>query len=221
MLAWHFLRDDKRMQFRDGRRVEDGEIVEAGKTYKAKGKLELCANGMHASLRAIDALEYAPGGVICRVELSGEIVDGGDKVCARARKALWMADATRTLHEFACWCAEQALLREREAGREPDARSWAAIEAKRQWLAGKISKGELDAARDAAWSAARDAAWSAARGAAWGAAWGAARGAAWSAARDAAWDAAWGAARGAARDTQNTELERMLNGLGPKEENVG
>ena len=167
VLAWHFLRDDKRMQFRDGRRVEDGEIVEVGKTYKAEGDLKLCANGMHASVRAIDALDYAPGPIICRVELSGKIVDGGDKVCAISRKVLWMADATHTLHEFACRCAEQALLQEREAGREPDARSWAAVKAKRQWLQGEISDEELDAA----WAAALDAA----RAAAWAAAWAAAR----------------------------------------------
>ena len=203
VLAWHFLRNDRRLRFRDGRSVENGEIVEVGKTYKAEGDLKLCANGMHASVRAIDALDYAPGPIICRVELSGKIVDGGDKVCATSRKVLWMADATHTLHEFACWCAEQALLQEREAGREPDARSWAAVKAKRQWLQGEISDEELAAA----WAAAWDAAWDAARTVAWAAAWTAD----WTAARAAAWAADWPAAR----DAQNTELERMLNELAP------
>ena len=62
------------------------------------------------------------------------------------------------LHEFACWCAVQALLREREAGREPDPRSWAAIEVKRQWLRGEATNSELAAARAAAWDAASTAA---------------------------------------------------------------
>ena len=56
-----------------------------------------------------------------------------------------------------------------------DLRSWHAIEAKRAWLRGECSDGELVAAGDAARAAARDAAWDAA----------------WAAARAAAWDAAW------------------------------
>ena len=156
MLAWHFLREDRKLNY------PPHTLVEAGETYTSEGKLELCANGMHASVRAIDALQYAPGAIICRVELSGEVLTAPDKLCARHRKVLWMADATNILHEFACWCAEQALTREREAGREPDARSWAAVEAKRRWLKGEITGDELSAARDAACSAAWDVAWYAA-----------------------------------------------------------
>jgi hypothetical protein len=213
-LYWHFLRDDKRLRYRDNRRVSNGEIVEAGRTYEAVGPLELCHNGMHASKRAIDALEYAYGSIVCRVALEGEIQDGADKSVARRRTVLWMVNATTILHEFACWCAERALTSERNAGREPDPRSWAAIEAKRKWLRGEITDQELAAARAAASAAARDAAWDAARDAAWDAASAAARDAAWDAARDAAWDAASAAARDAAWDAawgeQNAELERLL-----------
>jgi hypothetical protein len=122
------------------------------------------------------------------------------------------------LHEFACRCAEHVLMRERKAGREPDPRSWAAIEAKRQWVKGKISNKQLDAA----WSAACNAAGSAACNAAWNAAWNAA-GSAADAAQDAAQDAA-GSAAGAARSAagaawsaeqkwQRRELEKMLKEL--------
>jgi hypothetical protein len=147
-----------------------------------------------------------------------------------------MADATKTLHEFACWCAEQALLREREAGREPDKRSWAAIETKRKWLKGKVTDEELDAASVAADAAANAtgrtagrAACAAASDATWAAAWAAsrsptkvatwdnatvaaraaARAAAWVAASDAVWDASWYKIRA----TQNAKLEEMLNDL--------
>jgi hypothetical protein len=71
----------------------------------------------------------------------------------------------RTLHLFACNIAEQALLAERKAGREPHTDSWAAIQAKRDWLDGKITDDQLSAAW-AAWSAAESAAWSEARSAA-------------------------------------------------------
>jgi hypothetical protein len=118
-------------------------------------------------------------------------------------------------HLYACDVAERALVAEREAGREPDERSWAAIEAKRAWLDGKITDEELAAAREAARGAAWAAAWEAARRAAWGAAWeaarGAARGAAWGAAWAAAWGAAWGAAWEAARRAAwEAQLELLL-----------
>ena len=68
----------------------------------------------------------------------------------------------KKLHKLACRFAEDALKRERKAGREPDYRSWAAIEAKRKWLRKEITDKELSAAWSAARFTARSAAWSAA-----------------------------------------------------------
>jgi hypothetical protein len=147
MLAWHFLREDRKLRY------PPYTLVEVGQKSTVEPPLELCEWGLHASKRAIDALNYAPGSMACQVELSGEILEGDDKVCATERTVLKMIDATNTLHEFACWCAGQALLKEREAGREPDPRSWAAVEAKRKWLRGEITDKELTAT-GAAWDAA-------------------------------------------------------------------
>lgn len=200
MLAWHFLRNDRKLNY------PPHTLVKVGQKLTVKPPLKLCTWGLHASKRAIDALQYAPGSIACRVELSGEILEGDDKVCATERTVLKMIDATNILHEFACCCAEEVLLREREAGREPDRRSWAAIEAKHKWLKGQITDEELRAAESAAWSAAESAAWSAA--------WSADRSAAWDAARAAAWSAAksvvWSAAKSAAWSAQNEQLEKML-----------
>ena len=107
-------------------------------------------------------------------------------------------------HLWACWCAERALKRERKAGREPDQRSWAAIEAKRRWVRGEISDKDLTAARDAAWAAAGDAIW-AARDAAWATAWDAASATAWDAAGAATWDAE--------EKAQRRKLIKMLEAL--------
>lgn len=63
----------------------------------------------------------------------------------------------RELHLLSCILAERILLREREAGREPDKRSWEAIQAKRDWLDGKITDWELAVARAAARAVASDA----------------------------------------------------------------
>jgi hypothetical protein len=197
--------------------------VKVGQTQTVEGPLELCDNDMYASRRALDALQYAEGTVICQLGLSG--------------KVLAMADATEALHEFACWCAEEALLRERAAGREPDKRSWAAIETKRKWLKGEATDEELVTVGLEAWDAARSAvgvasvikaawsaAWSATLGdaqdvvwAVWEAAWESAWSAAWNTAWEFAWDttkvAAESAARDATWDSQNAKLEEMLNGL--------
>ena len=213
ILAWHFLADDRRLQY--GERV----LIEAGSVSEAIGRLKLCDNGLHASLKPLDALGFAPGAMIERVLLEGEILHGDDKLCARQRTCLWIGDATNLLHEYACWAAEYAFAIVEKAGGTIDQRSRAAVDAKRKWLRHEISDEELAAAEDAAWVATRDAAWvaaeAAARAAAEDAAWVAAREAAWvateAAARVAAEDAAWFAAR----DELNTELEARLWQLAP------
>ena len=194
MLAWHFLSEDKRLGYGDGR------LVEVGQTLECEGEPALCSNGMHGSVRLIDAVYYASGPIVCRVEIEGDVIEGEDKLCGRRRTVLWMLDATRLLHEFACTCAEDALA----LVEQPDARSVTVIAAKRRWLRGEITDEELDAAEDAAWaavgaavgSAAENAALAVARAASRDAA-GAAR-AAEDASRAASRDAAW-AARAAAR----------------------
>ena len=191
--AWHFLPDDGKMRWGKWRPVRPGV------TYVTRKPLVLCTSGLHASIRAIDALQYAPGALVCRVECGGEIIHGDDKLACSRRRVVWMADATRTLHEFALWCAERAL-----ALVTPDPRSLEVLRVKRLWLDGQATNTELTAARDAALAAARDAR-DAARDAAWAAAW--------AAARDTAWDTAWDAARDAARDAQNDELTRRLEAL--------
>ena len=211
MKAWHFVTNDKRLGYRDGR------IVEVGNTYEIPDKsrpIKLCEYGMHASVRALDALQYAPGYVCCLVELGGKIIEGDDKVVAESRKVLKMIDATNILHEMACISAETAL----RIADVQDPRCWQSIEAKRAWVRGEISDSELAAAMDAAIAAAiaaaRDAARAAARAAAMDAAIAAARAAAIAAARDAAMDAARAAAIAAAwdaaMDEQNAVLESML-----------
>ncbi len=205
ILAWHFLQDSRRLQY--GRRIKP---ITVGETLTVKRKPVLCEWGLHASRRLIDALNYAPGNVICRVLVGGTVVEGSDKIAGTTRTVVAMIDGETILREWACDCAERALNREREKGREPDPRSWEAIAVARRYAKGEATKEELDAAWDAAKDAARDAAWAAA----WDAAWAAARDAAKAAAKAAAWDAAWAAARDAAKaaeiEWQNTELERRV-----------
>ena len=191
VLAWHFLTNDCRTG-------EGGILVHKGQRLHVDPPVTLCKRGLHGSRRAIDALVYAPGPIVERVELSGEVLHDTDKLVAADRLCLWWADATAVLHEFACRCAEDALA----LVDSPDPRSVAAIRVRRAWLRGEATDEELSAAR-AASAAARAAAWYAAN-AAWYAAWYAAS----AAARAAVWSA-----RADAEEHQNRRLTAMLSTL--------
>ena len=216
-----------------GATLRDGRpLPRKGDVLTHEGGVVPCESGLHASEHALDALGFAPGAMVARVRLSGVVIaHGGDKYAASVRENLTdYMDATRTLHEFACWCATQTLDREEAAGRIVDPRSRRAVAVKLDWLGGRATDGQLaaagaaaraaawDAAWDAAGAAAGDAAWDAAWAAAWDAAWAAAGAHAWAHAWDAAWDAAraaaWAAARdaarAAARAAQRDELDRRI-----------
>jgi hypothetical protein len=158
VLAWHFLRSDKRLGYGDNR------IVSLGETLKVNpDRIELCKFGLHASIRIRDALIFAgwENDIACRVKLGGKIVAGGNKLVASERTVIGWCEADRILHEFACRVAEDVLpLFEKDYPNDDKPRK--AIEAKRLWLEGKISTEDLQAARNAACDVARTAAWAAA-----------------------------------------------------------
>ena len=171
---WHFVADDK---------LRGGGIPAApGETERWNGPLVLCRSGLHASKRALNALELAPCGRTTQVRLvtlGGQVLHDDDKSVASERTIIASADCTRTLYEYALWCAESV------RHLMTDARSANALDVRRRWLDGQATDDELAAAgaaaRAAAWAAAGDEAWAAAGDEAWAAA----RDAAWSAALDA------------------------------------
>ena len=178
--AWHFVPSNLRL-------AHSGEPVEVGRTYHVMGKIIPCENGLHGSIRLIDALGYVSSSILTRCRYDGTIVHEQDKLAASERTIIWLGDIKSILHEAACVFAEGAL----HSSKITDPRSWAAIEAKRKWLRGEITDKELAAAGDAAWDAS----------------WYIARAAAWAAADAASWAAAWAAAKAAAWDAQNDWLE--------------
>jgi hypothetical protein len=165
----------------------------------------------------MDALQYAPGGTICRVEVWGDVQNEKDKLAGRHRKVLWMADANKALRLFACDCAEEAC----RVAKQTDPRSLNAIRVTRLYAEGRATNKEMAAAR----AAARDAVGAAAGDAPRAAEWAAARAAEWAAARAAAgaaaWAAEWAAARvaewAAAGVAQNEALTKRLLALKPRE----
>ena len=66
----------------------------------------MCRAGLHASSRLIDALNYAPGGVVCRVALAARIEHDTDKMVAARRVILWrIENSDDVLRAFACKAA--------------------------------------------------------------------------------------------------------------------
>jgi hypothetical protein len=185
-LYWHFAPDNRKTRY-------SNEPIIVGRTLKVKPPVRLCERGLHASKRAIDALQYAPGAYVCLVTLSGEVMHGDDKSVASERTVIAAADATRLLFQFSIDCAARAM--ERYGWEHED--SWNALAIRAAHMEGLADDADLSAARSAAWSAA----------------WSAARSAAESAAESAAWSAARSAAESAERDAQNAELERRLMDL--------
>ena len=161
LLAWHFLADkDGKPVLRDG-----SPAPRVGEKLVVAPPLKMCEHGLHASVRAIDALEHAPGRWACRVDCGGVVIGDKDKLVCSELTNLGIVDATQVLHEFACECADYGL---RVAG-VTDERCWQALDIKLAWLAGLAGYDDLaaawaarNAARDAARAAARDVAWAAA-----------------------------------------------------------
>ena len=152
MLAWHFVGDT----LRDGRPIPpDGEWL------AHTGNLIMCKSGLHATRHPFDALKYAPGAMLCLVEVDGEIIEDADKLVCRRRRIIARRDATSMLREFA---RVQAL---------SVAHLWQMPDIVRQYLE-TDDESLRDAAGAAAWDATRDAARDATRDAAWAAAWAAA-----------------------------------------------
>ena len=187
ILAWHF-RD------KDGTTSRLAKPEEVGVRYSVTPPITCCRNGLHGSIRAIDALGHAASttAIVCRTSHEGEVDHQSDKIASEHRTVLWQADCTAVFHEFACLCAEQSFEVIKKRGTVVAPEMLACVDAKRKWLRGEISDSELYAARDAAIVGDSAGAYAAA----------------YAAARD--------AARAAARAAQNTLLEEMLNALQPR-----
>ena len=141
--AWWFAAGDT-LPHGDGRKIIIGE------TLKVEPPIVPCKHGLHASIDPFDALEYAPGPILYKVRLGGEIIaHGGDKHAASERTALACRDATEMLWLFARKMALSVI------------HLWDAPIVVREYLE-TGDKTKRAAAREAAGAVAGDAAWAAA-----------------------------------------------------------
>ena len=181
-LAWHFV----------GETLRDGSPIPAdGEWLEYSGPVVMCESGLHASIDPFDALQYAPGPVLCRVEVDGVVQRHNDKLVCSRRRIVARRDVTDMLRLFARQCASDVL------------HLWAAPEIVVRYLA-TGDESIRDDACAAAWASAAGAS------AAWSAACAAAGDAACAAAGAAAWNAALAAARAAARAAQRERFNAMV-----------
>lgn len=92
LLGWHFVGDS----LRDGRPIPDD-----GVPLVHEGEITICKSGLHASERIIDALPYAPGNTICRVQCAGVAERDNDKFVCRKRTILWRVEGAPLFRAFA------------------------------------------------------------------------------------------------------------------------
>jgi len=232
MKAWYFATEERKLRHGDGREIRIGE------THEVSGEIEMCIHGLHASKKLMDALYYAPGTIVYRVELSGKIEKGKDKLVAQKRTYLSGGiDVSETLRKFArmcaldvvdIWEAPEVVIRYLKTGDKSmrdDARATALAAAWNDALAAARDDARDDAratargaaratalatAKDDALAAAWNEAMAAARATARGAARATALAAAKSAAKYAARDAAYTASWDEARRKQNKRLTSMI-----------
>ena len=207
MRAYYFSGKDKRLRYGDNRLIQECE------THTVDCEPILCGQGLHGSIKALDALKYAPDTYLWIVEIEGDIKTGEDKICGKSRTYIKGFDAEELLRSFAC---KQALINIEKIKPYCSEAEYNTILA---YLHGDYTaRAAAEAAARATWTAAEAVAWEAARvaraaRAAWTAAEAAeaaARGAAWTAARAAAEAAAEAATWTAAKAAANGMLEELI-----------
>ena len=88
--AWHFADD----RLRDG-----APLPSDSEALNFSGNVAICRSGLHASRRLVDALKYAPGNTLCRVECDGVSAELDDKLVCSSRTIVWRLDAEEVFRE--------------------------------------------------------------------------------------------------------------------------
>jgi len=190
--------------------LRDGREIEIGKEYDTffdeagnmQAQAKICFYGFHGSIRAVDALKYAPGFWVSRRELWGEGTDYDEKLVRTHCRHVAGADAREVVSLWAVDVSEDVM----KTAEVTDKRALAVPGAIRAFMDGKITKEKMMDKVATARTATRGA-W-----AAW-AAW-----AACAAAAIVTWGAwsAWAAAAIVTRDAwakYNAWLEERLTAL--------
>ncbi len=150
--GWHFLHK--------GHKLRDGSIAPEDGQWMTVANPMICERGLHGSRTPGQALQYAPGPILCLCEFSAPVAEHlNDKFVSASRRIIARLDATEMLSFYArmqalsvvhLWDAPDVVLDYLMTGDKSIRNAaWAAMRAATWNAAGA-------AARDAAWAAARD-----------------------------------------------------------------
>ena len=95
---YYFASKDRQLRHGDHRCIEEGL------THTVEPSLDQCDHALHAHRRAIDALRYAHGPLICIVELGGETLHGDRRLVATKRTYLKVIDGEVLISKFCRRC---------------------------------------------------------------------------------------------------------------------
>lgn len=98
VIGWHFVRDNFELNLKHGNKrikVKPGLVLRTN-----PAKLELCWNGLHASVNLFDAIKYAPGWKLCRVKSSGKIDSTYDKYVSTQREVIYIVDFKKVFDKW-------------------------------------------------------------------------------------------------------------------------
>jgi hypothetical protein len=142
ILAWHFSDGKLRFDY-------TGVKVEAGLVLETTEKPVIGRKGFHASIKAVDALNWfsiSPSDeiLVSRVRLSGDIVidnskSYGERLVAQKREHLWVADANDTIETYAMMAYRWILRKARNAGVPIDNQLETILSLRRQWRSNLLS----------------------------------------------------------------------------------
>ena len=202
ILAYHFTAET----LRDGR-----PIPPVGEWLEHEGEVVMCESGLHASRDPFDALRYAPGPLLHRVECDGIVEECDDKLVCRHRRILATVDMEAHLRLFACHCVRKTPIGDGRTVWDllTDERSRKAVEVSERFARGEATREELRDARTAAQSAYPDSAYAAAYHAAAYASYDSAYAAAFAA--YASYDSAYAAAQAWQRREFNQLVSDLFN----------
>ena len=90
--GWHFLHANKRLAVYEfsTAHYDTGPFVRKGDIFYVDDAPCPCNTGLHASMQLSDAINYAPGSVLCRVDSWGDVQTEADKLASHYRRVRWM-----------------------------------------------------------------------------------------------------------------------------------